>query len=128
VRVLLDTHALLWWIEGTPELGPHATESLTDGETDALVSMASCWEIGIKVSLGKLKLPSPLGRFLRDQFALNGFSLLEVDFTHAVRVAALPFHHRDPFDRLLAAQCLEEQISMVSADGVFEDYGVHRLW
>jgi PIN domain nuclease of toxin-antitoxin system len=84
-----------------------------------LVSVASGWEIAIKLSLGQLRIDAPLDRFLPEQLAANGFQPLAIDFRHAARVARLPFHHRDPFDRLLVAQALEEELTMVSADAVF---------
>jgi PIN domain nuclease of toxin-antitoxin system len=92
------------------------------------VSVASAWEIGIKVSLGTLKIEGALGRFLPDQLAANSFQPLPIDLKHCARVAALPFHHRDPFDRLLVAQALEEGIAIVTADPVFAKYGVQRVW
>ena len=84
--------------------------------------------MAIKISLGKLKLTGPLERFIPDQFAANGFRELPIGFRHVSRVSRLPFHHRDPVDRLLAAQALEEDLAVVSADRVFSAYGVTRIW
>jgi PIN domain nuclease of toxin-antitoxin system len=93
-----------------------------------LVSIASCWEIAIKVSLGKLRVEGSLGRFLPEQLAANRFQVLPIDLRHVARVAQLPFHHRDPFDRLLVAQALEEGLAVVSADEGLGEYGVERVW
>ena len=95
---------------------------------DCLVSIASFWEIAIKISTGKLRLPSAIERYLPEQMALLGFNTLEIAFRHTTGVARLPLHHRDPFDRLLAAQALEEKISIVSRDAVFGAYGLKRIW
>jgi PIN domain nuclease of toxin-antitoxin system len=84
--------------------------------------------MAIKLSLGKLELATKIERFLPEQLAANGFETLEIDLRHVLRVAALPFHHRDPFDRLLAAQALEEDLTIVTADPVFRRYGVVRIW
>jgi PIN domain nuclease of toxin-antitoxin system len=92
------------------------------------VSLASAWEIAIKVSLGTLKIDGALDRFLPEQLAANGFRPLPIDLKHCARVAALPFHHRDPFDRLLVAQALEDELAIVTADPVFAKYGAKRVW
>ena len=84
--------------------------------------------MAIKIRLGKLTLTAPIERFLPEQLAANGFQLLHVEIAHATRVAALPWRHRDPFDRLLAAQALVEELTMVSSDRVFRDYGVKTAW
>jgi PIN domain nuclease of toxin-antitoxin system len=105
--VLLDTHAFLWWIEGTPELGRRAKAAVANPDNEVLFSLASCWELAIEHSLGKLRVPRSLDRFIPEQLTLNGFALLGVELRHVLRVANLPFHHRDPFDRLLATQALK---------------------
>ena len=84
--------------------------------------------MAIKLSLGKLKLPDAIERFIPEQLAANGFSQLHIDFRHVARVAALAFHHRDPFDRLLVAQAIEEKLPVVTADPMFAKYGVKRIW
>ena len=128
MRLLLDTHAFLWWVADDASLTATARAAISDPANECLVSAASAWEIAIKASIGKVALPSDPRRFLPEQMAANGFDPLPVSVTHAARVAGLPFHHRDPFDRLLAAQALEERIPIVSADRVFGKYGVKRLW
>ena len=128
MRLLLDTHAFLWWVQDAPELSKKARANIADPDNECLLSLASCWEIAIKVSLGKLTLPNPIERFVPEQLAANRFRQLDIGFRHVARVAGLTFHHRDPFDRLLAAQALEETLTMVTADPVFRRYGVKRIW
>jgi PIN domain nuclease of toxin-antitoxin system len=84
--------------------------------------------MAIKLSLGKLRLPGAIERFIPEQLAANAFRQLEIEFRHVAKVATLPFHHRDPFDRLLAAQAIEERCAIVSADPIFRKYGVKRIW
>jgi len=128
VRLLLDTHAFLWWVGDHAKLGKGARAAIGDGANECLVSMASAWELAIKVSLGKLTVEGRLDRFLPEQIAANGFETLHIEMDHVARVASLPFHHRDPFDRLLVAQALAEDLAIVSADLVFKRYGVKRVW
>ncbi|MGI8991901.1 MAG: type II toxin-antitoxin system VapC family toxin [Bryobacteraceae bacterium] len=126
MAVLLDTHAFLWWCEDAKDLSRVARRSIGRGE--CFLSLASIWEMAIKVSLGKLKLPGAFDRYIPEQMVLNGFSQLEIGFRHAARTAHLPWHHRDPFDRVLIAQSLENDLGVVSRDPVFERYGVRRIW
>ena len=128
MNLLLDTQAFLWWVQDAPALSARARAAITNSENDCLLSLASCWEMAIKLSLGKLKLPTSIDRFVPEQLALNGFGQLPIDFNHVVRLARLPWHHRDHFDRLLAAQALEEGVAVVSADQIFPRYGVKRIW
>ena len=128
MRVLLDTHAFLWWVEDAPALSKKVKAVIGDPDNECLLSLASCWEMAIKLSLGKLRLPGAIERFIPEQLAANAFRQLAIDLRHVARVAVLPFHHRDPFDRLLAAQALEERCVIVSADPVFTKYGVNRVW
>jgi PIN domain nuclease of toxin-antitoxin system len=125
--VLLDTHAFLWWVEDDRRLSLRAREAIA-AATDGFLSIASCWEIAIKVSRGRLKLAKPIERLVPEQLGLNGFQLLQVDLDDVASVATLPFHHGDPFDRLLVAQALSEELVIVSADPVFRKYGVKRVW
>lgn len=128
MRLLLDTHAFLWWVADSPKLSSAAREAIRDPKSECLVSLASCWEIAIKQSLGKLKLPVPLDHFIPAQMAANSFQQMDIDFRHVALIAVLPFHHRDPFDRLLAAQAVTEDLTLVSADPMFDAYRVQRLW
>jgi len=128
VRVLLDTHTFLWWVADAPQLSRPARRVIAAGDNECFLSAASCWEMAIKASIGKLDLDGTVERFVPHQLTENGFSELPVEVRHAARVARLPFHHRDPFDRLLAAQALEEHLAIVSADPIFKRYGVKRIW
>lgn len=128
MRVLLDTHAFLWWIDDDARLSVRARSAIGNPLNECLLSLASAWEMAIKVSLGKLTVGGPIDRFLSEQLAVNAFSVLPIDLRHVARVATLAFHHRDPFDRLLAAQALADGLSIVSADPVFKRYGVKRIW
>jgi PIN domain nuclease of toxin-antitoxin system len=125
--VLLDTHAFLWWCEDSPELSQKARKAMA--ANDCFVSFASFWEIAIKISLNKLRLPaaSP-GRYLTDQMSLNGFEQLEISFRQIMRLSSLERHHGDPFDRMLVAQAQEEGLAIVSRDPAFDRYGVKRIW
>ena len=128
MRVLLDTQAFLWWVDEASHLSSRARTAIAAPDNEVFLSIASCWEIAIKVSLGKLRLKTPPKRFFPEQLAANAFELLGVELDHVCRVATLPFHHRDPFDRLLVAQAIEEDLTVVSTDEVFERYGVSRIW
>ncbi|MGH9659439.1 MAG: type II toxin-antitoxin system VapC family toxin [Bryobacteraceae bacterium] len=128
MALLLDTQAFLWWVEDSPRLSKKARAAIGRPQEACFVSLASCWEMAIKISLGHLHLAQRLDRFVAEHIAANGFHPLGVQLPHAARVVDLPFHHRDPFDRLLAAQALEEELSIVSADRVFARYGVKRVW
>jgi len=128
MRVLLDTHVLLWWVDDASSLSRRARTTISDPGNECLLSLASCWEMAIKLSLGKLRLSGAIERFIPEQLAANGFHQLAIDFRHVAKVATLPFHHRDPFDRLLAAQAIAERCAIVSADPVFRKYGVTRIW
>lgn len=128
MRLLLDIHTFLWWVEDAPALSKKARQALANPNNECLLSLVSCWEMAIKLSLGKLKLAGAIERFIPEQLAANGFQQLVMDFRHVARVATLPFHHRDPFDRLLAAQAKEEKLVIVSADAIFLKYGVKRIW
>lgn len=125
---LLDTHVLLWWLSDAPELSPAARRALADIGNTCYLSLASCWELSIKSSLGKLRLDRPIGRFVTEQLTANGFHLLNIDLRHIAQVETLPFHHRDPFDRLLIAQALTEKLTVISADTAFAAYGIRLLW
>lgn len=129
MRLLLDTHTFLWWINDAPELSKKARAAIGKAGNECFVSLASCWEMAIKSSLGKLTLSQPLERFIPEQLATNGFQLLEIDFRHVARVEGMPLQqHRDPFDRLLIAQATSEKLTLVTADAAFESYDVQRLW
>ena len=128
MNLLLDTHAFLWWIRDDQALGRKARRAIANERNHCFLSLASCWEMAIKKSLGKVEIPEPLDGFISEQLAANRFTLLPIDLRHATRVSRLDFHHRDPFDRLLVAQAIEESLVIASADSMFEKYAVERIW
>ena len=127
MKLLLDTHAFLWFVTGDPRLSRAARAALEAEAAELHLSTASVWEMAIKSSLGRLSLPGPLQDYLADKGA-EGFDLLPVDWLHAAAVERLPFHHRDPFDRLLVAQALVEGLPIVTRDRVFRKYGAQVVW
>jgi PIN domain nuclease of toxin-antitoxin system len=129
VRLLLDTHAFLWWVFADPNLSRAARAAINDDvENDVFVSAASAWEIATKYRIGKL----PNARVVADDIAgtimAEGFSPLSVSVRHAQRAGNLIDHHRDPFDRMLIAQALIEDLTLVSNEKAFDAYAVPRLW
>ena len=128
MRVLIDTHVFLWWVEGDRRLPANARATLADPDNECLFSLASVWELAIKSALGKIKLALPLRRYVVENAAANGFRMLDIGLAHLGRVESLARHHGDPFDRLLVAQSLEESVPIVTADPIFRKYGVRRIW
>ena len=119
-RLLVDTHALLWWLTDDPALSPAARDAIADPVNEPFVSAASVWEIAIKRSLGKLTV--------LDRIADEGFVWLPISANHAWQVGELPLHHRDPFDRILVAQALIERLPIITGDSHFGQYGVQVRW
>jgi PIN domain nuclease of toxin-antitoxin system len=128
MRLLVDAHSLIWAADDPSRLSPAATAALQDPANELLVSAATVWEIAIKVGLGKLTLSLSYRDWMNRAITDLGLSLLPVTVDYAAAQAALPWHHRDPFDRLLIAQALTEGIPIVSADGQFDAYGIVRVW
>jgi PIN domain nuclease of toxin-antitoxin system len=127
-KLLLDTRVFLWWVNNSSDLSIAARHAISDSNNDCFLSIASCWEMAIKASLGKLKLPNPIERFVSEQLRVNDFKLLAIDIRHVAKTEKLPFYHRDPFDRLLIAQALAEKLTIVAEDKSFKKYGVKILW
>lgn len=128
MRLLLDTQAFLWFVLNDARLSPTARTLLVDPANELLLSPASYWEIAIKVSIGKYQVPGSFKDFMDRQIVVNRLSILPITVAHAAAVACLPFHHRDPFDRLLIAQALTENVPLVSSDAIVDSYGVTRIW
>jgi PIN domain nuclease of toxin-antitoxin system len=127
MRLLLDTHAWLW-LQVSPQRFSEATlELLSDVRNELLLSAASCWEIALKYALGKLLLPLPPAQYVPSRMERSGTTALPIIAAHALRVADLPAHHRDPFDRLLVAQAQHERVSLVTADDAFVPYDVELI-
>ena len=127
MKLLLDTHTFLWFIDDNPRLSARA-KGLLESDADLLLSVASLWEISIKVSIGKLTLAQPYDIFIPQQLTNNAVEILPISLAHLDVVSSLPFHHRDPFDRLIIAQAMIEQLPIVSIDAAFDAYSVKRLW
>jgi PIN domain nuclease of toxin-antitoxin system len=124
---LLDTHALIWFINGDQELSEKARITIERDGQNNFVSVASLWEIAIKVSLAKLELSAPFSA-IKTQLDQNGFQLLPISFEDTLLIASLPFHQRDPFDRILVAQALNSKMTIVTKDSSFRSYDVPLLW
>ncbi|MBL8793914.1 MAG: type II toxin-antitoxin system VapC family toxin [Planctomycetia bacterium] len=128
MRLLLDSHTLIWAADDTAKLSAVAQELIQDPAHDRLVSAASIWEIAIKYGMGRLPLSLPYRPWMDQVIADLALDILPITLDQAERQAGLPWHHRDPFDRLLAAQALVEGIPLISADAAFDPYGVNRIW
>ncbi|WP_395140655.1 type II toxin-antitoxin system VapC family toxin [Armatimonas sp.] len=128
MRLLLDTHALLWYIWGDSSLTAIARKTIEDPHNIIYVSTASQWEITVKYSLGKLILNLSLPDFLAKRIDGNGFLTLPIEHTHLLTLPSLSMHHRDPFDRILIAQSIAEVMPIISADAAFDAYPVTRIW
>ncbi|MBI5510186.1 MAG: type II toxin-antitoxin system VapC family toxin [Deltaproteobacteria bacterium] len=128
MRYLLDTQAFLWLISDDAVASARSRRVFLDEGSELFLSVVSLWEIGVKHSLGKLALRGSLREIISKQLRDNGIAMLPIDPEHVWRVAELPFHHRDPFDRLLAAQALCEAMAVVSGDAALDAYGVDRVW
>ena len=128
MRLLLDTHAFLWWLSGSRRLSGAARRALEDDGNRVMVSAASAWEIATKHRLGKLPGSDVLARDVAGAIASQGFEELAITVHDAERAGRLTGPHRDPFDRMLIAQALAHDLVVVSVDAVFEQYGVKRLW
>jgi len=125
---LLDTHTFLWFIADDNALSEDAKAAIEKSTEPIFLSMASIWEIAIKVSLGRLTVETPFDTFINEQLARNAFHLLSITPSHAKVVSTMTFHHRDPFDRLIIAQATVEKLTIIGKDAVFDDYGVDRHW
>jgi PIN domain nuclease of toxin-antitoxin system len=128
VRLLLDSHALLWWLDGDPSLAPAARDAIADEANEVFVSAASAWEITTKHRLGKLPGAAAVAADVAGCLASQGFVALPISLAHGERAGALPGPHRDPFDRMLIAQAMLEDLVLVSNEPAFDAYGARRLW
>jgi PIN domain nuclease of toxin-antitoxin system len=128
MRVLLDTHAFLWFVLGEAQLSRTALAYILDPDNTKLVSPASYWETAIKIRLGKYTLHEPYEAFMQRGIFGNGFRILPIEPQHTAELTTLPLHHRDPFDRLLIAQAMVEHMPIISDDPMFDAYPITRLW
>ena len=127
MRLLLDTHVLLWSATAPDRLSAEAREAIEDGANEVVISVVTAWEIAIKQSLGKLDLPSPAEKWVPEVIRRSGFEAAELGLAAALRVRSLPWHHRDAFDRLLVAHALDDGLTLVTHDGTLAVYGVPLL-
>jgi PIN domain nuclease of toxin-antitoxin system len=128
MNLLLDTHVFLWFIAGDERLSKTARTLIENADNEVFLSQASLWEIAIKISLGKLTLSQPFETLMAEQLQQNQIQLLDIRLQHAAGVITLPFHHRDPFDRMLIAQAQAETLTLVSEDSSINLYDVRSVW
>jgi len=127
VRLLLDTHALLWFQAGDRRLSRGARRAIEADDAELAISAATIWEMAIKATLGRLRLAVPVEVYAAEKLT-QGYRIIPISWMHAGRVESLPWHHRDPFDRLLVAQALQEGYRLVTRDPLFRKYGVDVVW
>lgn len=128
MELLLDTHALIWFFSGETKLSDSARNLIEDINNIKYISVASAWEMAIKQSKGKLTLSIPLDDYIQEKIKLADFQLLNIKLSHLKVISQLPFYHNDPFDRLLIAQAMVENISIISQDSMFNSYTIHVIW
>lgn len=127
MRILLDTHTLIWFLSDSPDLSPSAKSMIESSENEVVVSVASLWEMSIKSSLGKLHLHRPFEEFIQ-LYASTPIQTLPITIPHLLTLQQLPFHHRDPFDRILISQSIAENLSLISRDAAFTAYDITQIW
>ena len=128
MRYLLDTHTLIWLFSNNPQLSNQARSINTDESNELFVSIASIWELTIKSSLGKLNLTIPLSDLIAQKLIPSDIQLLPIQLEHLAVLQILPFHHRDPFDRILIAQAISDRLTLLSTDAAFKSYDVDCNW
>ena len=128
MKLLLDTHAFIWWDSAPDKLSPQVLRLCQDPTNEMILSVASVWEMQIKMQLGKLKLKLPLAEIIKGQQQTNNIQTLPITLAHTLALDELPMHHKDPFDRLLIAQANVEEAVLVSRDKIFAQYPVKLLW
>lgn len=127
MRYLIDTQILIWSLGDIQKLSPSAISILRREENDIFISIASLWEIAIKISVEKIKLPVPFEDFIEETLS-NNFEILGIELVHLLTLTSLPFYHRDPFDRVIISQAISEKIAIVSSDEKFSFYNVEKIW
>ena len=131
MKLILDTHTLIWLYQNAPNLSNPARETIDSQDNESFASMAALWEMSIKMGLGKLEIGAPLEKFVAELLE-NGIQILPIETSHVFRYETLPFHHGDPFDRMIVAQALTENFDIVSVDSILDAYLVNspvkRIW
>ena len=128
MKYLIDTHTLLWIIDNNSQLSHIAKKIYLDENNEILLSIASLWKIAIKISLKKLVIPGHLPDFVKEHITGNNIRILNISLSHIYRLESLQYHHRDPFDRLIISQSIEENIPIISSDKKFDQYEISRIW
>lgn len=128
MKYLLDTHALLWIAINDPNLSFKTKDIYLNAENEIFFSMASIWELAIKSSINKISFEKDLEEFIDTHIKGNNIEVLKIELPHLLRIESLPFHHRDPFDRLIIAQAIENNLIILSSDKVFDKYKIKRIW
>ncbi len=128
MKYLLDTHTLLWFLQGDKKLSDKARQFIDNPSNEKFLSVVSLWEIAVKVSLGKLALGKSFERLFPEQLHFNRIQILDITVDSLIKLITLPFHHRDPFDRLIIAQAFVEELPIIGADTAFDAYGINREW
>jgi PIN domain nuclease of toxin-antitoxin system len=127
MNYLIDTHALIWFLNGDNDFSDKAKKAIEDNDAINFISIASLWEIAIKISLGKLELKTPFVK-ISEQIANNGFQILPITFEDTLILSSLPFHHRDPFNRIIISQSFNNKLTIISKDRYFDAYQVALIW
>ena len=128
MKYLIDTHTLLWIVDNNSQLSKTAQEIYLDEGNEILLSIASIWEMAIKTGLKKLIIPRCLSDFVKEHVIANNIKILNISLSHIYRLETLQYHHRDPFDRLIISQAIEENIPIISTDNRFDQYEINRIW
>jgi PIN domain nuclease of toxin-antitoxin system len=127
LKLLLDTHCWLWWLSEPQKLTSSMLEAISNSENELFLSVASIWEIAIKVGIGKLSIPQPLAKLVAEQLPQDSIKILDIRAIHALKIEELPFHHQDPFDRILIAQAICETLTIITSDRKFAMYSAKLL-
>ncbi len=128
MNLLLDTHAFIWWLTDQSHLSARSLQALMNNDNTVTLSVASIWEMTIKLKIGKLSVVGDLKDIVQQQVQVNRIQLLAISSVHALKTLDLPLHHRDPFDRMLIAQALSEEMTLITTDASMTAYGVNVLW
>ena len=128
MKYLLDTHTLLWFINGDNRLNKRLIECIENYNNEIFISSVSLWEIAVKINIGKLKLRKEYKEFIPKQLEINNIEILNISHTHLIENINLPMHHRDPFDRLIISQALAENLTIITKDGNFKKYKIKLIW
>jgi len=128
VKYLIDTHTLLWSAGNSPRLSSKVKKIYLNPNNDIYLSLASIWELSIKIGLNKINLSIPLKKFVDIHILGNNIEILNINLNHIYRIEKLPLHHRDPFDRLIISQAIEENLPIIGNDKIFDNYKIKRIW